>query len=111
MTKMLILLTSLHTLAACTTGPMRSTNYVTPNTAATLTAAEAARQQAANAATAQSAEYTRQAAFATQQAVVATQAAEAITTGTAQSIHQAHTATAASLSVRASEQALSNQAT
>jgi hypothetical protein len=70
-----------------------------------------ARQQAANAATAQAAELTRQAALATQQVVIPTQTAAAIATGTAHSQAIAQTATAVTIVVRASEQALAAEAT
>jgi len=97
-------------LSSCAVPP-NGGHGVTPNAAGTLSAAELARQQAANAATAQSAEMTRQAALATQQALGVTQTAETIATGTAQSVTQAQTATSESIAIRASEQALAVEAT
>ena len=82
MTKRWLLTISLLWLVGCTVPPSGS-SLATPNAAETLTAAELARQQAANAATVQSAEGTRQAAQATQQAVLLTQMAAAVATGTA----------------------------
>jgi hypothetical protein len=112
MNKWLILGISLVLISACATPPNGGHRYEgTPNAAATLSAADLARQQAANAATAQAAEMTRQSAQATQQAAIVTQTAEAVATGTAQSITEAQTATADAIMVRASEQALSTQAT
>ena len=104
----LILLTSFVVLTAC--GAPTSSS-VTPDTRATLIAAESAHQQAANAATAQAAESTHQSALATQQSTFATETAVSIATGTAQIISQAQTATSETITIRASEQALSNQAT
>jgi hypothetical protein len=110
MNKSLILSISLLLLVGCAEPP--NGGYVTtPNAGATLSAAEAARAQAANDATAQSADMTRQSAQATLQAMNVTQTVEVIATGTAQSIAQAHTATSESIAVRASEHALASDAT
>ena len=107
-----ILWLSLCLLAACSVSPNGGYGYgITPNAGATLSAAELTRQQAADIATVQAVELTRQSEQATQQALLATQTAQAVATGTAQSISQAQTATAETIAVRASEQALSNQAT
>lgn len=115
MKKTWIPLLSLLILAAC--GPNPAPYYPTiqagvyPDAAATLAAADLTRQQAAGVATAQSGEVTRQVIAATEQAQATQQIIQAIATGTAQSITQAQTATAESITVRASEQALSAQAT
>ncbi|MBK8985363.1 MAG: ATP-binding protein [Chloroflexi bacterium] len=97
-------------LVACV-APSGGGYLLTPDAAATLSAADAVHRQAANAATAQAAELTRQSAQATQQALMVTQTAVAIATATAQTIAQAQTATTESITVRASEQALSAEAT
>ena len=110
MSRLWILTVSLLWLVACAVPPNGGL-LVTPNAAETLSAAEVARQQAANAATAQAAEGTRQAAQATQQVVVATQTAAAAITGTAEQLSLAQTATVESLAVRASVQALAAEAT
>lgn len=110
MSRLWILTLSLFWLVACAVPP-NSSVLVTPNAAQTLTAAEVARQQAANAATAQLAEGTRQAALATQQVAVVTQTAAAAITGTAEQLSLDQTATVESLAVRASVQALAAEAT
>ena len=104
----LTLLISFLLLTSCATSTTPSS---TPDVRATLIAAESVHQQAANAATAQAAEATRRSAQATQQSAFATETAVSIATGTAQIISQAQTATSETLAIRASEQALSNQAT
>lgn len=110
LTKQWILTISLLWLVACAVPPSGNT-LATPNAAGTLSAAEIARQQAANAATAQAAELTRQSAQATQQVAVVTQTAGAIATGTAEQMAQAQTATVASLTMQASAQALAAEST
>lgn len=110
MTKRWLLLISLLWLVGCAVPPSGA-GFATPNAAETLSAAELARQQAANAATVQSAEGTRQAAQATQQVVLVTQTAAAVATGTANQIAQAQTATVETLTMLASVQALSAEAT
>ncbi len=110
MPKLLLIGISLFVFVACTIPPDGGYG-LTPNAAETLFAIEVARQQAANAATAQAAQMTRQSALATQQVAAVTQTAAAIATGTAQSIAQAETATSQSIAVRASEQALATDAT
>lgn len=110
MTKRWLLTISLLWLVGCAVPPAGS-SLVTPNAAETLSAAELARQQAANAATVQSAEGTRQAAQATQQVVLLTQTAAAVATGTAEQIAQAQTATVETITMLASVQALSAEAT
>lgn len=110
MSKWLILGISLLLMTACTTPPNGGYG-MTPNAAATLSAAEVARQQASNAATAQAADMTRQSAQVTAQALFVTQTAEVVATGTAQSITQSQTATSEAITIRASEQALVTEAT
>jgi hypothetical protein len=110
MSKWLILGISLMLLVGCATPPNGGYG-MTPNAAATLSAADIARQQASHAATVQAAEMTRQSAQATDQALLVTQTAAAIATGTTQSITQAQTATSEAITIRASEQALVTEVT
>lgn len=109
----------LAVLAACGPTPYPPTSYIiTPNAAATLAAVDQVRNEAANNATVQAAEVARQSALATQQVVVLTQQAQATeqvlaaqATGTIETILQAQTATAASVVIRITEQAIQAQAT
>ena len=90
----------LSVLAACGPTPYPSASYnITPNAAATLAAVDQVRNEAANNATVQAAEVARQSALAAQ------------ATGTIDTIHQAQTATAASVVIRITEQAIQAQAT
>ena len=101
--KYLTLLASIILLGACApSSPEVVTSNIptTPNAGATLSAAESARLQAANAATIQASQLTQQSALATQKVAIVTETAVYITPGTAPTITQAQTATSETIAVK-----------